>query len=123
MNFEDVLFLERLRAEDSTAIREVVEAYLPQILNTARAAGLGSHLAEDVTQATFTTFIEKVSTFEGRSHVRTWLFGILYRKIAEARRGLDRSLRHDDIDDVVSGRFNQNGTWSHPPPTYGGIWR
>jgi len=71
MSFEDVLFLERFRAEDSTAIREVVETYLPQILNTARAAGLGSRLAEDVTQATFTTFIEKVSTFEGRSHVRT----------------------------------------------------
>ena len=63
-----------------------VETYLPQILRAARGAGLGPQDAEDVTQSTFATFIEKAPHFEGRSRVRTWLFGILYKKIAETRR-------------------------------------
>ena len=115
MNFEDPQFLERIRTCDSDALRDVVESYLPHILNTARASGLTPERAEDVTQATFTTFIERAPDFEGRSHVRTWLFGILYRKIAEARRGLDRERRSDDIDRIMEGRFDRKGMWKSPP--------
>ncbi len=74
-----------MRASDQAAIQTVVETYLAQILRAARGAGLDSQQAEDVTQATFTTLIEAAPRFEGRSSVRTWLFGILYKKIAEAR--------------------------------------
>ena len=115
MNFEDSQFVERIRTRDSNALRDVVESYLPHILNTARASGLARERAEDVTQATFTTFIERAPDFEGRSHVRTWLFGILYRKIAEARRGLDRERRSDDIDRIMEGRFDRKGMWKSPP--------
>ena len=59
---------------------------LPQIVRAARGAGFAPQLAEDVAQDTFVTFIETAPRFEGRSHVRTWLFGILYKKIAAARR-------------------------------------
>lgn len=115
MNFDDDAFVARIQRGDSEAIGVVVEAYLRQLLNAARASGLAPQTAEDVVQATFATFIEKASTFEGRSHVRTWLFGILYRKIAEARRGLARERRADDIDDVVAKRFADDGTWQRPP--------
>ena len=76
----------QIRAGDRTAIQAAVETYLGQIFRAARAAGLSAQEAEDVTQATFTTFIESAPRFEGRSSVRIWLFGILYKKIAEARR-------------------------------------
>ncbi len=115
MNFEDSEFPERIRAADPEAIRRVVEAYLQHILNAARASGLDPQRAEDVTQSTFATFIEKASSFEGRSHVRTWLFGILYRKIAEARRGLTREGLSDDIDEVMEKRFDGEGMWVDPP--------
>ena len=114
MNFDDSEFPERIRRGDRAAIGAVVEAYLSHILNAARASGLDPHKAEDVTQSTFATFIEKASAFEGRSHVRTWLFGILYRKIAEARRGGGRDGLSDDIDQVMERRFHPNGTWSNP---------
>ena len=81
VRIDDPELAERIRAADAAAIQAVVQAYLPQILRAARGAGLDPDRAEDVTQATFATFIEKASQFEGRSHVRTWLFGILYRKI------------------------------------------
>ena len=115
VKIDDPGFAERVRGEDPAAIEAVVHAYLHQILRAARGAGLDPQRAEDVTQATFTTFIEKASQFEGRSHVRTWLFGILYRKIAEARRGLQREPKADDIEDVLKRRFKPDGTWTNPP--------
>ncbi len=71
--------------------------------------------ADDVAQSTFTTFIETAQRFEGRSHVRTWLFGILYKKVAEARRAVGRDLQTDDIDQVVEQRFKTGGSWMQPP--------
>ena len=79
--------------------------------------------AEDVTQATFATFIETAPRFEGRSHVRTWLFGILYKKVAEARRAVGRDVQVDEIDSVVEQRFKTEGGWMQPPrPADGRVW-
>ena len=88
---------------------------MSQVLRAARGAGLSPQRAEDVTQGTFATFIEVVPRFEGRSHVRTFLFGILYKKIAEARRELQRDQKFDAIDDVVENRFKTDGSWQRPP--------
>ena len=115
MEMNDPQFVARIRAGDRNALRPVVEAYLGQILRAARGAGLDPQRAEEVTQATFATFIDKAEQFEGRSHVRTWLFGILYKKIAEARRELQREVQMDDIEEVVEQRFKSDGSWVRPP--------
>lgn len=106
---------EAVRTKDPAVIRVVVESYLPQILRAARGAGLSPQDAEDVTQETFTTFLEVAPRFEGRSHVRTFLFGILYRKLAEARRSFARHRQNDPIDEVMESRFAADGSWSRPP--------
>jgi len=108
-------FIERLRCGDSEASRAVVHTYLPQIVRAARGAGLRAEEAEDVAQSTFVTFLEVVERFEGRSHIRTFLFGILYKKIAETRRRLARDNRADDIDNVMESRFRPDGRWLKPP--------
>ena len=115
ISIDDPQFPAQIRAGEPAALQSVVHAYLDQILRAARAAGLDPQRAEDVTQATFATFIEKAEQFEGRSHVRTWLFGILYKKIAEARRELQREVQMDEIDEVVEQRFNPDGSWVRPP--------
>ena len=116
-SLDDPALAARLRAGEPAALELVVQAYLPQILRAARGAGLDPSQAEDVTQATFTTFIETASRFEGRSHVRTWLFGILYRKVSEHRRGTARDREMDVLDDVMEHRFDVDGSWSRPQPT------
>ncbi|MDQ7006709.1 MAG: sigma-70 family RNA polymerase sigma factor [Acidobacteriota bacterium] len=68
-----------------------------------------------MTQATFLTFFEAAPRFEGRSTVRTFLLGILYRKLQEARRGFHKDRRHDDIDEVMERRFDDKGAWRQPP--------
>ncbi len=104
-----------IQAQDHEALEAVVNAYLPQIVRAARGAGLSAVTADDVAQETFITFFEKSPTFEGRSKIRTWIFGILYRKIAEARRSVKRSNEMDDIDEIVDQRFNADGKWISPP--------
>ena len=99
-----------IRERDPEAIREVARAYLPQILRAAAGAGLNGQLAEDVTQSTFLTFLETAHRFEGRSRVRTWLFGILYRKIAEARRKAGREEAIEEIDAVFEQKFDASGS-------------
>ncbi len=111
----DPSFVARLRAGDARAIETVTKAYLPQILRAARGAGLDEQRAQDVTQSVFLTFIQTVGRFEGRAHVRTWLFGILYRKLSETWRAVKRESEAYDIDDVMEHRFAPDGTWTRPP--------
>ncbi len=115
MYVDDPDFAARIRERDAQALEEVVRRYLPQILRAARGAGFALQLAEDVAQDTFAAFIETAPRFEGRSHVRTWLFGILYKKIAEARRNLGRDNEMDDIEEVFDKRFDEAGSWTRPP--------
>lgn len=115
ISIDDPQLSKRIRAKDPAALQVVVEAYLSQIFRAARGAGLALERAEEVTQSTFATFIEKAAGFEGRSHVRTWLFGILYHKIAEERRHLSRDQHMDEIDEVVEQRFSVSGMWVNPP--------
>ena len=112
---DDPQFVERFQAGDPQAIQAVADAYLQQILRAARATGLSLQEAEDATQATFEVVMHNASSFEGRSHVRTWLFGILYRKIRELRRELGREHGIDDIDATVESRFDAGGKWVRPP--------
>ena len=108
-------FPNRIRSQDRDALATVVEAYLDQIVRAARGAGLNHQQAEEVAQETLTTFVETAPRFEGRSHVRTWVFGILYRKIKETRRALAKDRQMDDLDDVMESRFDAVGRWSEPP--------
>jgi len=105
----------RIRSRDPEALTAVVDAYLDQIVRAARGAGLDRVQAEEVAQNTFATFIETAPRFEGRSHVRTWVFGILFRKLQEARRGFAKDRRMEDIDEVFESRFTETGSWGQPP--------
>ncbi len=109
------IFVARLREGDRDALEKVIRLYLPQVLRAARASGLQTEQAEDIVQVVFATFIEKIGEFEGRSRVRTWLFGILYRKILEAGRQSERGRQFDDLADVDHSRFRPDGTWARPP--------
>lgn len=103
------------RERRSETLHGLVQTYLGQILRAAQVACLDQSLAEDLTQATFATFIERVDRFEGKSHIRTWLFGILHNKIAEANRKRRREVQAESIESLVEQRFDSAGNWMHPP--------
>ena len=63
--------------------------------------------AEEITQNVWMTFLEILPRFEGRSQARTILFGILYRKAAEARRQAARAVVSDP--DVLDSSADPDG--------------
>ncbi len=110
-----VAFLERLRRRDPDALAEAVRDHARPLLRAARGLGFAEQEAEDLVQDVFTTFLEKLEDFEGRSQVRTWLFGILHRKAMERRRASIKDDCMDPIDEVFESRFDANGKWARPP--------
>jgi len=108
-------FLDRLRHRDPDALAETVRDHARPLLRAAKALGFAEQDAEDLVQDVFTTFLEKLDSFEGRSQVRTWLFGILHRKALERHRASMVDDRMDPIDEVFESRFDANGKWARPP--------
>ena len=107
--------LARLRAREPALLGQIVHDHARTLFRAARGMGLTETAAEDLVQEVFTTFLETLDRFEGRSQVRTWLFGILHRKIMEFRREQAVDERHDPIDDVFESRFDSQGRWVRPP--------
>jgi RNA polymerase sigma-70 factor (ECF subfamily) len=77
-------------------------------------------VAEEVVQDTWMAVIEGLHRFEGRSSLRTWIFGIMIHKAKD--RGV-REKRHmnfsafESVDDeseepVDPARFHQTGEWA-----------
>ncbi len=114
-NFSDPEFLKRLRNGDGPALAELVEVYLPQLLHAGRGMGFSREETEDLAQSVFTALLEGLSRFEGRSHIRTFLFGIFYNKVSEYLREKKRAQESDPIDEVMESKFDTRGHWREPP--------
>jgi RNA polymerase sigma-70 factor (ECF subfamily) len=69
--------LRRLRAGDSSAFVELVEAWSPMLLRVALLHVSTRASAEEVVQDTWLAVIGQLDRFEGRSSLRTWVFRIL----------------------------------------------
>ena len=108
-------FLMRLRQREPEALAQAVRDHARTLFRAARGLGFAEPEAEDLVQEVFATFLERLDGFEGRSHLRTWLFGILHRKALERRRTSAVDERADPIDEVFESRFDEKGNWSRPP--------
>lgn len=107
--------LEDLRARKPEALTAMVNDHLPRLLAGALSLGLSRPDAEEVVQETFVAFLGALDRFEGRSSLRTYLFGILYHKASGLRAKARREEGSDDIEAVVSARFDPAGMWTRPP--------
>ncbi|HEX8984023.1 MAG TPA: sigma-70 family RNA polymerase sigma factor [Bryobacteraceae bacterium] len=111
----DADLLARLRARDPATLAAAVQDHARALYRAARGMGFQEAEAEDLVQDVFTTFLETLDRFEGRSQVRTWLFGILHRKALERRREQYRDQQDDPIDEIFESRFDARGNWVRPP--------
>ncbi|MBI3581954.1 MAG: sigma-70 family RNA polymerase sigma factor [Nitrospinae bacterium] len=113
--FADRRFIESLRRRDNDAIERLVREYTRHLTNAALGMGFDPNAAGELAQDVWITFFEKAPSFEGRSHVRTFLFGILYNKALEKRRERRFSELDDNIEAVMDARFDPRGRWLSPP--------
>src|SRR5262245_57991142 len=81
----------RLRKGDERARRELVNKHHGALIRMAMGHVANRDVAEEVVQDTWMAVIESLDRFEGRSSLRTWIFGILIHKAKD--RGV-REKRH-----------------------------
>lgn len=74
-------------------IEEVYEAHVDFVWRTARRLGASESHLDDVVQEVFMVVQRRLADFEGRSELKTWLFGITRRVVrAYMRRHAHRGL-------------------------------
>jgi RNA polymerase sigma-70 factor, ECF subfamily len=108
-------FINLLQTKDRQSIELLVDAYTEHLLKGALGLGFSENDAKDLVQNVWMTFVSSVEKFQGNSHPRTYLFGILFNKAREARRENSKDIFNDPIDDVVEEKFDQTtGRWVNP---------
>jgi RNA polymerase sigma-70 factor (ECF subfamily) len=78
--------------------------------------------ASDLVQETFLAALSSRDTYSGRSSVRTWLVGILKRKVADRLRKTGRERRFSEAGESEDGTermFDRRGRWRTPPLDWG----
>lgn len=88
---------------DDLLFAHVYEQHFDFVWRNLRRLGVPDAHIDDATQDVFLVVHRKLSEFAGRSSVRTWVFGILFRVAADHRRALrrkrgDAQSRAGDID-------------------------
>jgi len=85
--------VERLKAGDETAYRELVEGQQQRVLNTALGLVQNHELAEDITQEVFIEVFRSIDKFGGQSSLSTWIYRITVNKCLDAIRYQKRGKR------------------------------
>ena len=75
---EDSLLAERLRAADEDAFAEIYVAFFPRVFSFCLGKVGNAAEAEDLAQETFLQLYRSLPSFEGRSSLLTWTFGIAH---------------------------------------------
>lgn len=69
---------------------QVYEAYFDFVWRSARRLGVPEATLDDVVQDVFVTVYRRLSAFEGRSQLKTWIYGIVRHTVADLRRSARR---------------------------------
>ena len=75
-----------MSGEPRPTVQRVFDEHARYIWRTLRHLGIPDADAPDVCQEVFLTVHRKLASFEGRSSLRTWLYGICIRLASEHRR-------------------------------------
>jgi RNA polymerase sigma-70 factor (ECF subfamily) len=103
--------IQKLKERDAAALESILRLHTDHLYRACLGLGFADHEAEDVTQAVWITFFDAIQKFEGRSSVRTFLFGILYNKASEFRKQNNRAEATEDIEVVLDSHFDERGKW------------
>jgi len=114
---EDLELLAQMLAGDEKAFTELVARYNSTLIRVARYYVGSDASAEDVAQETWIAVIRGVSSFEGRSTFKTWLFHILVNRARSVGSREHRMIAVDpnESNGLAPSRFDQGGMWREPP--------
>lgn len=107
--------LQRLKARDPVFLSELFSDMNPRLLRMMASKGIYNEAAEEVVHQCWETFFINLDKFEGRSTIRTFVFGILINKIREERRRSNRIDFEEDSEKVFERSFTKDGWWVNEP--------
>jgi len=123
--------LEALRSGNDAAFEALIGRYHGPMMRLAMTYLRDRGAAEDAVQETWLTCLKTLDRFEGRSSLKTWIFGILLNVARSRRRKESRILpftslfRRDGGSDrgptVDPRRFGSDGMWSAPPDSWSNV--
>jgi RNA polymerase sigma-70 factor (ECF subfamily) len=105
-------------------LASLVRDFHRPMVNFARTMVNSTAVAEEAVQEAWVQVLQSSDSFEGRSSVGTWLFGIVKNTASRHRRRESRIRDHEvlaaDSEDPLSGRMHpaghpDAGHWSVPP--------
>jgi RNA polymerase sigma-70 factor (ECF subfamily) len=124
---EDIL-LARLARGDESAFADLVDQLHGRLLSFARTFTSSPALAEDIVQETWLAVIRGLRGFQGRSSLRTWIFGILVHR---AKTMASREARRPEVSSAVANGhaeeageewnvgYGRQGLWEETPAPWG----
>src|SRR3989475_6740500 len=86
-DLEDRTLVARARSGSREALEDLVRRHQGWIYNIAVRMLYHPHDAEDATQEILIKAVTRLSSFEGRSSVRTWLYRIVVNHVLNMKRG------------------------------------
>lgn len=93
----------------------LIEDYSAMLLASAMSWGLSRADAEEAVQDALVDFLGALDRFQGRSALKTFLFGVLFNKCSERRRKNKREEATEDVEAAFDGRFGYLGVWNSMP--------
>lgn len=79
-------------------LEDVYRTFFPFVWRSAKRLGVRDASLDDVVQEVFVVVHRRLATFEGRSSLKTWLFGITLRIVRDHRRSARRKDPGCEID-------------------------
>ncbi len=110
----------RLCAGDEEAFTTLVDLHHRALFKMAMIFVADANNAEELVQETWLTVIGALEKFEGRSTLKTWIFGILVNKAKKKMSREARRITKPSYEELVpgeanQGRFRDGGHWSVAP--------
>jgi len=96
------------QAEPPADLARVYQEHFDFVWRSARRLGVPDSAVDDVVQEVFIVVHRQLASFEGRSSMKTWLFGILRNLVLRhrrswARRGREEALEESEVDAGEAG--------------------
>jgi len=123
--------LDALKSGDEAAFEALIGRYHGPMMRLAMSYLRDRGAAEDAVQETWLTCLRTLNKFEGRSALKTWVFGILLNVARSRHRKESRILpftslfRRDGGEGrgptVDQRRFGTDGLWSAPPDSWSNV--
>ena len=104
---KDLALMSRIAADDKTAMRDLYEAYSPNLSNFVKNWLYDPTQAADLVHETMLEVWRNAKRFEGRSSLKSWIFSIARNKSIDTNRRGARVTYTDEVPETIDGETSQ----------------